>query len=113
MNAPTLVRPDLKRPTTDADLGRVASRRTPEPGVAVAFDEALAGALEQRAVGLSAGCTTSYAGRVFGYLRAQGAGEPEDLTSEVFLRVFDRLQQFAGDETQLPLVALHHRATGS
>jgi hypothetical protein len=45
VNAPTLVRPDLKRPTTDADLGSVASRRTPGPGVAVAFDQALAGAL--------------------------------------------------------------------
>ena len=39
-----------------------------------------------------------YAGRVLGYLRAQGAPEPEDLTSEVFLRVFDRLPQFSGDE---------------
>jgi RNA polymerase sigma-70 factor (ECF subfamily) len=39
-----------------------------------------------------------YAGRVLGYLRAQGAREPEDLTSEVFLRVFDRLPQFSGDE---------------
>jgi RNA polymerase sigma-70 factor (ECF subfamily) len=35
---------------------------------------------------------------VLGYLRAQGAPEPEDLTSEVFLRVFDRLPQFSGDE---------------
>jgi RNA polymerase sigma-70 factor (ECF subfamily) len=40
----------------------------------------------------------SYAGRVLGYLRAQGASEPEDLTSEVFLRVFDRFPQFTGDE---------------
>ena len=35
---------------------------------------------------------------MLGYLRAQGAREPEDLTSEVFLRVFDRLPQFTGDE---------------
>jgi RNA polymerase sigma-70 factor (ECF subfamily) len=91
--APTLVRPDLKRSTTDADLGSVASRRTPGPGVAVAFDQALAGALA-RAPWACRWLYDSYAGRVFGYLRAQGAGEPEDLTSEVFLRVFDRLQQF-------------------
>jgi RNA polymerase sigma-70 factor (ECF subfamily) len=97
--APTLVRPDLKRSTTDADLGNVASRRTPGPGVAVAFDQALAGALA-RAPWACRWLYDSYAGRVFGYLRAQGAGEPEDLTSEVFLRVFDRLQQFSGDEMQ-------------
>jgi RNA polymerase sigma-70 factor (ECF subfamily) len=42
----------------------------------------------------------SFAGRVCGYLRAQGAPEPEDLTSEVFLRVFDHLAGFSGTETQ-------------
>jgi RNA polymerase sigma-70 factor, ECF subfamily len=99
VNALTLVRPDLKRPPTDADLRSVAARRTPESGVAVAFSEALAGALE-RAPWACRWLYESYAGRVFGYLRAQGAGEPEDLTSEVFLRVFDRLQQFSGDEMQ-------------
>jgi RNA polymerase sigma factor (sigma-70 family) len=40
----------------------------------------------------------SVAGRVAGYLRAHGSREPEDLTSEVFLRVFDHLRDFAGDE---------------
>ena len=99
MNALTLVCPDLKRPTTDADLGRVASRGAPGTGVAVAFDQALAEALA-RAPWACRWLYDSYAGRVFGYLRAQGAGEPEDLTSEVFLRVFDRLEQFSGDEMQ-------------
>ena len=42
----------------------------------------------------------SHAGRVLAYLRAQGAPEPEDLTSEVFLRVFARLSTFEGDEQQ-------------
>ena len=41
----------------------------------------------------------SLAGRVAGYLRVHGAREPEDMTSEVFLRVFDHLDGFAGDET--------------
>jgi RNA polymerase sigma-70 factor (ECF subfamily) len=40
----------------------------------------------------------SVAGRVCGYLRVHGASEPEDLTNEVFLRVFDHLDGFAGDE---------------
>lgn len=35
---------------------------------------------------------------VLGYLRIQGAGDPEDLTNEVFLGVFQRIQAFAGDE---------------
>jgi RNA polymerase sigma-70 factor (ECF subfamily) len=40
----------------------------------------------------------SVAGRVCGYLRVHGAPEPDDLTSEVFLRVFDHLDGFVGDE---------------
>jgi RNA polymerase sigma-70 factor (ECF subfamily) len=40
----------------------------------------------------------SVAGRVCGYLRVHGASDPEDLTSEVFLRVFDHLDAFHGDE---------------
>ena len=40
------------------------------------------------------------AARVCGYLRLHGAPEPEDLTSELFLRVFDRLDGFDGGEAQ-------------
>jgi RNA polymerase sigma factor (sigma-70 family) len=40
----------------------------------------------------------SLAGRVAGYLRLHGSHEPDDLTSEVFLRVFDHLRDFEGDE---------------
>lgn len=35
---------------------------------------------------------------VAGYLRVQGAGDPEDLTNEVFLGVLRRIGSFAGDE---------------
>jgi RNA polymerase sigma-70 factor (ECF subfamily) len=37
---------------------------------------------------------------VCGYLRLQGAREPEDLTSEVFLGAFHGLGTFAGNEAQ-------------
>lgn len=37
---------------------------------------------------------------VAGYLRVQGAAEPEDLTSEVFLGVFTGLKLFSGTEQQ-------------
>lgn len=39
-----------------------------------------------------------YAGPVTGYLRLQGASEPEDLTSEVFLGAFRSITSFTGDE---------------
>src|SRR4051794_13201011 len=40
------------------------------------------------------------AGRVCGYLTVHGASDPEDLTSEVFLRAFRRVADFEGSETQ-------------
>jgi RNA polymerase sigma factor (sigma-70 family) len=35
---------------------------------------------------------------VFGYLRGQGASEPEDLASEVFVGIVRSLERFQGDE---------------
>jgi len=43
----------------------------------------------------------SLAPSVAGYLRVQGAAEPDDLTSEVFLGVFGGLGSFSGGEEQL------------
>lgn len=42
----------------------------------------------------------SLAPAVAGYLRAQGAAEPDDLTSEVFIGVFRGLAAFSGTEEQ-------------
>lgn len=40
----------------------------------------------------------AYAPAVAAFLRARGSHEPDDLTSEVFLAVFDRLHTFEGGE---------------
>lgn len=49
---------------------------------------------------------------VAGYLRARGASQVEDLTSEVFLGVFTGLAKFRGDESKLRswvFTIAHHR----
>jgi RNA polymerase sigma factor (sigma-70 family) len=49
-------------------------------------------------------CTTiwvEYAPAVTAFLSARGSREPEDLTSEVFLAVFDQLPNFVGGEPEL------------
>jgi RNA polymerase sigma factor (sigma-70 family) len=49
---------------------------------------------------------------VLGYLRAQGAAEPEDLLGEVFLQVVRDLERFAGDEARFRawvFTIAHHR----
>ncbi len=48
-------------------------------------------------------CTHIYewlAPSVAGYLRVEGADDPDDLASEVFLRVFSGCRSFSGDESQ-------------
>ena len=54
----------------------------------------------------------AFAPSVVGYLRMQGAPDPEDLTNEVFLNVFTALGSFAGDESQFRswmFTIAHHR----
>jgi len=53
-----------------------------------------------------------HAAAVSGYLRVRGAHEPDDLTSEVFLAVFERLPGFHGDDADLRafvFTVAHHR----
>ena len=53
-----------------------------------------------------------FAPAVTGYLRGRGAAEPDDLTSDVFLAVFEKLRSFRGDETDLRafvFTVAHHR----
>jgi len=56
----------------------------------------------------------SLAPAVAGYLRVQGAVEPDDLTSEVFERAFSALGGFTGGEAQFRswvFTIAHHRLT--
>ena len=53
-----------------------------------------------------------YSPRLFGYLRSQGAAEPEDLLGEVWLRVAKSIHDFEGGEAGFRswlFVIAHHR----
>lgn len=72
-------------------------------GVPMPFGEAFDHVLDAAQAGAGWARTRLYqalAGPVTGYLRAQGAAEPEDVTSAVFLAVFARLPAFTGTEAQ-------------
>ncbi len=71
--------------------------RTATPELPAGFATALARAQD----GSPSDCRWLYeslAGRVAGYLRVHGSRDPDDLTNEVFLRVFDHLRDFEGTE---------------
>jgi RNA polymerase sigma-70 factor (ECF subfamily) len=64
-------------------------------------DDAFASVLAAAQAGASWACTrlwSEHAPVVAAFLAARGSREPDDLTSEVFLVVFDRLDGFAGDQ---------------
>ncbi len=73
-------------------------RRVPDR-IGASF-EAVLGAAQAGAGWAAEELWVSLAPVVAGYLRAQGAAEPDDLTSEVFLGVFRSLGSFAGSEEQ-------------
>lgn len=79
----------------------LSSRRVDPGGGARA--EAFPAVLLAAQSGAQWACTNlwvDHAPAVFAFLRARGSHEPEDLTSEVFLAVFDRLDRFRGGEAE-------------
>jgi RNA polymerase sigma factor (sigma-70 family) len=65
-----------------------------------AFDEVLAAAQTGEAWAFRV-LWESLSPAVAGYLRAKGATDPDDLTSEVFLAAFTQLASFSGDDAAL------------
>ena len=81
--------------------------------VGAAFDSVLAAA-QQNAPWAYERLWRAFAPGVASYLRLQGAYDPEDLTSEVFLGAFRGIGTFRGDEAQFRgwLFTIAHRAAG-
>ena len=74
-------------------------RRVARPCVGPDFDVVLEAAQD----GADWGCTRIYqwlAPAVAGYLGVNGADDPDDVTNEVFLRVFSGCRSFSGNEAQ-------------
>lgn len=75
------------------------------------FDRVLAAAKEGRPEALER-IYRELAPAVLGYLRGQGAAEPEDLAGEVFVALVERIRSFRGDERALRAFVFtiaHHR----
>jgi RNA polymerase sigma-70 factor (ECF subfamily) len=88
----------LEHVGTPADPVKVRTRVPGRPGaLGEPFDSVLAAARTGAAWAFER-LWESLAPSVAGYLRLQGALEPDDVTSEVFLSVFTSLESFQGDE---------------
>jgi RNA polymerase sigma-70 factor (ECF subfamily) len=82
-------------------LRGAASSRAVTSGAARA--EAFPAVLLAAQSGAQWACTNlwvDYSPAVMAFLRARGSHEPEDVTSEVFLAVFDQLDRFRGGEAE-------------
>lgn len=84
-------------------ISRATSRSaaSARPAVGGTSADAFPAVLLAAQAGAQWACTNlwvDYAPTVAAFLRARGSLEPDDLTSEVFLTVFDRLEGFRGDE---------------
>ena len=77
-------------------MGRSAGRPS---AIGTAFDSVLVAAQAGAGWAFEALYRTTAPG-VAGYLRVQGAADPDDLTGDVFLNVFKRIATFAGGEQQ-------------
>ena len=98
MNGISVVRPaGLRCGHSRVENPRVTSHGAHVPELSFQFADVLARA-QDGSPPASQWLYESLAGRVAGYLRLHGAREPDDLTSEVFLRVFDHLRDFVGEE---------------
>ena len=101
----------LQRPSDRADTTLVRGRSQPRP------DESFSTLLTAAQAGGDWAYERLYrslAPAVAGYLRVQGAADPDDLTSEVFERAFTNLGRFSGGETQFRswvFTIAHHRLT--
>lgn len=87
----------LSRPTARR---RSPSRSDADVGPGADAFAALLLAAQSGAPWACADLWVDHAPAVMAFLRARGSQEPEDLTSEVFLAVFDQLERFRGGEAE-------------
>lgn len=94
-----------------SDTGRAAPARPRRGGLGQAFGDVLLAA--QAGAGWAfEKLYEELAGVVTGYLRQQGAREPDDVASETFLHVFRGIRSFEGDEAGFRswvFTIAHHR----
>lgn len=88
----------LKHVTANVDNARVRNHRsTNRARIGPDFDSVLRAAQSGAPWALER-LYQAFSPAVLGYLRVQGAADPEDLSNEVFLGVLQRIGAFAGDE---------------
>jgi RNA polymerase sigma factor (sigma-70 family) len=84
--------------TANVENGRVGSHRSKNRArIGPDFDSVLCAAQSGAPWALER-LYQVFSPAVLGYLRVQGAADPEDLSNEVFLGVFQRISTFSGDE---------------